>query len=88
MSFKVVKAFEDKVAEFFGSTYAVAVDCCTHGIELCLRHQHINAIQVPRRTYISVPFLSAKLDIFLEWTDEEWKDKVKRVGHKGMTDRP
>ena len=81
MSFKSVKIFEDKVAEFFGSPYAIAVDCCTHGIELCLRHQHINTIQVPRRTYISVPFLSAKLDIFLEWTDEEWKDYYKVNKH-------
>jgi len=74
MSFEVVKTFENKIAEFFGAPYAVAVDCCTHGLELCLRRQHINTIQVPTHTYISVPFLSAKLNIFLEWKDEEWKD--------------
>jgi dTDP-4-amino-4,6-dideoxygalactose transaminase len=28
---------EQRVSDFFGSPYAVAVDCCTHGIELCLR---------------------------------------------------
>ena len=74
MSFDTVNNFENKVAEFFGAPYAVAVDCCTHGIELCLRHQSINKISVPKRTYISIPFLSAKLNMFLEWTDEEWKD--------------
>lgn len=74
MSFETVKKFEDKVAEFFGSPYAVAVDCCTHGIELCLRYQDINLITVPRRTYISVPFLSAKLNISLEWNDDNWQD--------------
>ena len=74
MSFDIVTKFENKIAEFFGAKYAIAVDCCTHGIELCLRQQHINLIKVPRRTYISVPFLSAKLNIFLEWKDEEWKD--------------
>jgi len=74
MSFEIVKLFEDKVAEFFGAPYAVAVDCCTHGIELCLRHQDINIITVPKRTYISIPFLSAKLNIFLQWKDEEWED--------------
>tara|TARA_R110000744_G_scaffold332142_1_gene437546 strand:- start:1788 stop:2384 length:597 start_codon:yes stop_codon:yes gene_type:complete len=74
MSFNIVKLFEEKIAEFFGAPYAVAVDCCTHGIELCLRYQNINIITIPRRTYISVPFLSAKLNLSLEWTDEEWTD--------------
>jgi dTDP-4-amino-4,6-dideoxygalactose transaminase len=77
MSFNKIKDFENKIAEFFGSPYAVAVDCCTHGIELCLRHQHIGTITIPRRTYISVPFLAAKMNLFLEWTDEEWKDYYK-----------
>ena len=81
MSFQAVKELEDKIAEFFGSPYAIAVDCCTHGIELCLRHQHITTIQVPRRTYISVPFLSAKMNLFLEWKDEEWKDYYKVNEH-------
>jgi len=39
MSFEVVSEFEKKVAEFFGSPYAIAVDSCTHGIELCLRYK-------------------------------------------------
>ena len=60
MSFEVVKEFENKIAEFFGSPYAIAVDCCTHGIELCLRYQNISYINVPKRTYISIPFLSKK----------------------------
>jgi len=77
MSFESVKKLEDKVAEFFGAKYAIAVDCCTHGIELCLRHQRVNTIKVPRRTYISVPFLAAKINLFLEWTNEEWKDYYK-----------
>ena len=37
MSFKIVKDFENEVANWFGAPYGVAVDCCTHGIELCLR---------------------------------------------------
>jgi len=74
MSFNVVTEFEQKVAEFFGSSYAVAVDSCTHGIELCLRHKQYSKITVPTRTYISVPFLANKLGINLEWSDKEWKD--------------
>tara|TARA_Y100000385_G_C12896264_1_gene552219 strand:- start:52 stop:651 length:600 start_codon:yes stop_codon:yes gene_type:complete len=72
MSFKIVEEFENKVAKFFGSKYAVAVDSCTHGIELCLRYQKAEKINVPKRTYISVPFLANKMNIDLEWRDEVW----------------
>ena len=74
MSFESIKIFENKIAEFFGSPYAVAVDCCTHGIELCLRYNNISYINCPTRTYISVPFLSKKLGIQLFWKDEEWEN--------------
>ena len=56
MSFEVVKTFENKIAQLFGAPYAVAVDCCTHGVELCIRYKKVKTIQVPTRTYISIPF--------------------------------
>jgi dTDP-4-amino-4,6-dideoxygalactose transaminase len=74
MSFNKIKEFEDKIAEFFGAPYAVAVDCCTHGIELSLRYNNTKKINVPKHTYISIPFLANKLNIELEWRDDEWKD--------------
>lgn len=74
MSFEVVKEFESKIADFFGAPYAVAVDCCTHGIELCLRYKEVQKMIVPVQTYISVPLLAKKLNIELEWKEEEWQD--------------
>ncbi len=74
MSFENVKVFEQKISKFFGSPYAVAVDCCTHGLELCMRHQQIKYFTVPKRTYISVPFLATKLDIDFDWRDENWQN--------------
>ena len=74
MSFKVVSNFENKIAEWFGAPYGVAVDCCTHGIELCLRQQNVKSMTVPKRTYLSVPFLAHKLGIELRWKDDKWKD--------------
>ena len=74
MSFKVVTEFENEVKEFFGAPHAVAVDCCTHGIELCLRQQNIKKLVVPKRTYLSVPFRAHKLGIELEWEDRDWQD--------------
>ena len=74
MSFKVVKDFEREIAKFFSAPYAVAVDCCTHGIELCLRYKNVKSITVPKRTYLSIPFLAKKLNINLNWKDENWKN--------------
>lgn len=74
MSFEAISKFERKIADFFGAPYAVAVDCCTHGLELCLRLNKADIIKVPKRTYISVPFLAKKLNIELFWKDEKWQD--------------
>lgn len=74
MSFEIISEFEKAIAEFFGSPYAVAVDSCTHGIELCLRYTKETKINVPKRTYLSVPFLAEKMGLEREWRDEEWED--------------
>jgi len=72
MDFNIVTNFENEISNFFGSTYAISIDSCTHGIELCLRYTNSKRIIVPKRTYLSVPFLSFKLNIDLEWKDENW----------------
>jgi dTDP-4-amino-4,6-dideoxygalactose transaminase len=74
MSFEVVSDFEKRIAEFFGSPYAIAVDSCTHGIELCLRYMGEKRINIPNRTYLSIPMLANKMGLELEWRDEEWED--------------
>lgn len=74
MSFETVTEFENKIAEFFGAPYAVAVDSCTHGLELCLRLMDISMISVPKHTYISVPFLANKLAIKRVWNKVDWED--------------
>ena len=50
MSFEIITQFENEIAKWYGSPFAVAVDCCTHAIELCLRHQDIKHFTVPTRT--------------------------------------
>lgn len=72
--FNIVEKFENKIAEFFGAPYAVAVDSCTHGIELCLRYKKSDSIYCPTHTYISVPMLSEKLGIPLYWKEIIWND--------------
>ena len=74
MSFDIVTKFEQQVAEFFGAPYAIAVDSCTHGVELALRYTQVYHITVPKHTYLSIPFLANKLWIDLFWKDENWVD--------------
>jgi dTDP-4-amino-4,6-dideoxygalactose transaminase len=87
MSFEIISKFEEEVANFFGATFAVAVDSCTHGIELCLRYTGEIKITVPKRTYLSVPFLAEKMGLEREWRDEEWEDYyILNFGNKKIID--
>ena len=74
MSWNIVHDFESRVSSWFGAKYGIAVDSCTHGIELCLRLENVKKVSIPKRTYLSIAFLSHKLRIPLEWRDEKWKD--------------
>lgn len=68
MSDSPVTQFEQQLAEFFNAPYAVAVDCCTHAVELSLRYLKSNHVTCPAHTYISIPYTLEKLA--LDWTFE------------------
>ena len=85
MSWDSVFEFESIVSKWFGAKYGIAVDSCTHGIELCLRHIGIEEVEVPKRTYLSIPFLSNKLNVPLKWKDEDWRDYYE-IGNSGVYD--
>jgi len=72
---KTVEKFERLIADFYGAPYAVAVDCCTHAIELCLRIENdLILTNCPKHTYLSVPMTFKKLGIAWQWSDTEWED--------------
>jgi len=74
-SWQVVDYFEKLVADFFGSPYAVAVDCSTHALELCLiLENQKNSLSIPAHTYMSVPMMLDKLHINYQLTDEHWSE--------------
>lgn len=72
--FTTVTQFENRIAEFFGAPFAVAVDSCTHGLELCLRYKKAKDIECPTNTYLSVPMLANKLGIKLNWIGHQWRE--------------
>jgi len=72
--FNQVEEFENQIAKFYNASYAVATDCCTHAIELCLRYEGYNNITMPTHTYISIPFTLKKLNLNWKFKYQEWED--------------
>jgi dTDP-4-amino-4,6-dideoxygalactose transaminase len=74
MTQDAVSLFEKRVADFFGAPYGIAVDCCTHGIELCLRYVNADYVTLPCHTALSVLLLvDKKMKLNWEWKDEIWE---------------
>ena len=75
MSFSAVEDFEKELARWWGAPYAVAVDCCTHAVELCLRKTRPTfAVSCPSHTYLSIPMTFSKLDLDWKFSTEQWRD--------------
>jgi dTDP-4-amino-4,6-dideoxygalactose transaminase len=72
--FEYIQKFERKIADFYNAPYAVAVDCCTHAIELCLRYEGYDNIIIPTHTYISIPFTLEKLNLKWKFEHLEWEN--------------
>lgn len=75
----VIDIFEKKVAKFAGSKYAVAVDCCSHGLFLALKYKESigklnkgDVITIPNQTYISAPMQIIQAGFNVAFDDREW----------------
>ena len=82
---KEIVEFEKTIAEYYNSPYAIAVDCCTHAIELCLRYLGSNNTTCPKYTYLSVPMTFMKLGLSWQFTDEQWHDYY-YIGNTNIVD--
>ncbi len=73
---QVIDIFEKKVAAFFGAPYAIAVDSCTHALELSvlLLNQPNMVIDVPVHTYMSVPMMLTKIRQPWRFVEKHWVD--------------
>ena len=74
VSHTTVLEFENKIANYFGSNFAVATDSCTHAIELCLRYKKFDNIKCPAQTYLSVPMTFIKLGLNWSFRKYDWQD--------------
>ena len=78
--FEKIKQFEDALAEFTGAPYAVMTDCCTHAIELCLRHDRVKEVVMTPYTYLSIAMTMHKLGIKYYYKEEEWTGEYRLHG--------
>lgn len=76
---EIIDIFENKVAKYAGSKYAVTTDCCSHALFLSLKYIQMTGeyglgqpIIVPNRTYISVPMQIMHLGFNVKFEDFEW----------------
>lgn len=83
-AFKIVKDFEDAVAEYTGAPFCVAVNSCTNalflslmwekarGDQLYLFENFTGAIEIPKHTYVSVPMQIKLAGGWPTFRDEKW----------------
>ena len=53
--YKIVKMFEEEVAEYTGAPYAISVDSCTNALFLICKYLKVKEVTIPSKTYLSVP---------------------------------
>ena len=70
----VVRIFEEKVASYAGSKYAIAMDNCTNALFLCMKYLKIQntELEIPACTYVSVPFAILHAGNIPKFVDKEW----------------
>ena len=71
-SFYQISKFESQLAQYTGAPYAIAVDCCTHAIELAMRYDQITYTEFSAYNYLSVLMTMHKLGIGYKLLDDQW----------------
>jgi dTDP-4-amino-4,6-dideoxygalactose transaminase len=70
--FYEISQFESQLAAYTGAPYAVAVDCCTHAIELAMRYDKVKYTEFSAYNYVSVLMTMHKLGIQYRLLDDQW----------------
>lgn len=73
MNYSVLIEFENLLCDYTGAPYCVLTDSCTHAIELCMRHQQVKSVTMPRHTYVSALMVLHKLDVAVKFNEADWQ---------------
>ena len=72
-AFDSVKDFENTIAEYAGSKYAVAVETLTSALMLCCIYKKVKEVEIPKETYVSVPCSIIHAGGKVKFRDEDWE---------------
>ena len=82
--YAVTRQFENQLCIYTGSKFAVALNSCTAALLLavqwCDRHDNprpMTGVNIPRRTYVSVPCAIKLAGCFPTWRDEDWRGQYR-----------
>ena len=53
--YKIVRMFEEEIANYTGAPYAISVDSCTNALFLICKYVGVEEVTIPSKTYLSVP---------------------------------
>ena len=77
--YKVVEMFEEAIAEYAGSKYAVAVESCTAAIFLSLMYRKytkwmtkVRVVSIPKHTYPGVPCSIIHAGFKVDFNNDNW----------------
>lgn len=78
--FEIVRDFEEAVGEYTGAPHVVAVNSCTMALLLSLiwwgeQHPTTAYIEIPKRTYVSVPMSIMHARFSVMFRDEDWSSR-------------
>jgi len=71
--YKIVKMFEEEVANYTGAPFAVSVDSCTNALFLCCKYLNVKEVILPKRTYLSVPQSVIHSGGTVKFDDTSWE---------------
>jgi len=72
-----IDKFEELIAEYAGSKYAIAVDSCTNALFLSFKYCKLGNdsaefVEIPKRTYVSVPMQAIHAGYKVKFVDKSW----------------
>lgn len=70
--YQVTKDFEQALCAYTGAKYAVALNSGSAALMLCVQWSGASSVNIPRRTYVSVPCAIINAGSRVEWRDELW----------------
>src|SRR4030095_6852100 len=71
-AFRVVRDFARALWEYTGARYAVATNSCTMALLLACKYLKVETVEIPKRTYVSVPMSIIHAGGRVTFRDENW----------------